>query len=73
MSLGIPITANGRSSIVDCHAAKWFDMSVEWLYRNFGKPKLTDKPHEFNMDLIPEEERYRFLEKDKKQTNFVRI
>lgn len=65
LSLAIPITANGRLSMVDYHAAKWFEMSVEWLYRTFGKLELVDKPHEFIIDLIPEEERYRFIDKNK--------
>jgi hypothetical protein len=63
LSLGIPITANGRLSMVDLHAAKWFDMSVEWLYRNFGRPEVIDKPYEFDVEIFPKEERYRFLER----------
>jgi len=61
LSLALPITANGRMSMADSHAAKWFEMSVEWLYRTFGKLELMDKRHEFIHDLIPEEDRRRFL------------
>lgn len=61
LSLALPITANGRISMVDTHVAKWFEMSVEWLYRTFGKLELVDKPHEFIPDLISEEDRQRFL------------
>ncbi|NLO82391.1 MAG: alpha/beta hydrolase [Clostridiales bacterium] len=42
LSLALPITANGRTDFVDYHAAKWFEMSVEWLYRTFGKPELAE-------------------------------
>jgi acetyl esterase/lipase len=54
LSLSTAITANGRLSMVDTHAEKWFGMSVEWLYRNFGKPEIKDKPHEFILDIFPE-------------------
>ncbi|MFY9175825.1 MAG: alpha/beta hydrolase [Caldicoprobacterales bacterium] len=35
LSLALPITANENPDMVDYHAAKWFEMSVEWLYRTF--------------------------------------
>ena len=67
LALCTPVTANGRLSMVDSHAEKWFAMSVEWLYRNFGKPEIVDKPHEFIPELFPEEERYRFIDRNKKE------
>jgi len=60
LALSTHVTANGRLSYFDLHAAKWLDMSVEWLYRNFGKPEIVDKPHELPLELIPEEYRGTF-------------
>lgn len=62
MALANHVTANGRKSMVDAAAAAWVEMSVEWLYRNFGRPEITDKPHaiaeslkkKLGIDRIPE-------------------
>lgn len=46
MALATPVTANGRRSMVDDAAARWLDMSVDWLWRCFGAPPVADKPYE---------------------------
>lgn len=50
LSLAQPWLANGRKSMVDAHAAKWFEWSVEWLRSNFGELEVVDKPFEFNFE-----------------------
>jgi len=42
MSLAKHHTASGRSFNVDPIAAKWFEMSVDWLYRRFGYPAVDE-------------------------------
>lgn len=63
LALANHVTANGRASYFDLHASKWLEMSVEWLYRNFGKPEIVDKPYEFIPELLPEEIRDIFSKK----------
>jgi len=46
LSLGTYVTANGRKAMTDGAAAKWLDMSVDWLFRHFGEPEIVDKPYE---------------------------
>lgn len=55
LSLAQPWLANGRKSMVDAHAAKWFEWSVEWLRSNFGELEVVDKPFEFNFESFVEE------------------
>ncbi len=46
LALGNHVTANGRLAMVDAAAEQWLDMSVEWFFRNFGRPEIVDKPYE---------------------------
>ncbi|WNS44118.1 alpha/beta hydrolase [Paenibacillus sp. MMS20-IR301] len=50
LSLSTAVLANGRKSMVDAHAAKWFELSTEWLRSLFGELEVIDKPFEFNFD-----------------------
>ncbi|MDN5315820.1 MAG: hypothetical protein PWP10_4572 [Clostridiales bacterium] len=56
LSLAKPITAYGRIAMADAHVAAWHSMSVEWLWRQFGRPSLKDKPYEKIPGLIPDME-----------------
>ncbi|MBT2287611.1 alpha/beta hydrolase [Paenibacillus albidus] len=56
LSLAQPVLANGRKSMVDAHAAKWFELSVGWLRSNFGELEVVDKPFEFNFESFAEEQ-----------------
>lgn len=42
-SLADVTTADGSAQVVDEAFAHWHDLSVRWLRRTFGEPKLTDK------------------------------
>ncbi|HEY8499942.1 MAG TPA: alpha/beta hydrolase [Clostridia bacterium] len=42
LSLAKHHTASGRSANVNPTAAKWLDMSVDWLHRRFGYPAVDD-------------------------------
>lgn len=53
LSLAKPFTANGRMAMSDPHASAWHSLSVEWLWRLFGQPKLEDKPYQPIPGLIP--------------------
>jgi acetyl esterase/lipase len=53
MSLANFLTANGRKAMTDPQAETWMDMSVKWLYRNFGEPVIEDKPFEMIPGLVP--------------------
>jgi len=46
LSLANHITANGRQAMADATAAKWVDLSVDWIHRNFGVPELNDGPYQ---------------------------
>ena len=41
-SLANEACADGSSQVLSPHAAKWFDMSVEWIFEVFGKLVFTD-------------------------------
>ena len=41
-SLANEACADGSSQVLSPHAAKWFDMSVEWIFEVFGKLTFTD-------------------------------
>lgn len=56
LSLAKPITAYGRLAMADAHAAAWHPMSVEWLWRQFDRPTVEDKPYEPIPGLIPDME-----------------
>jgi len=38
LSLSNPLTSNGFAEMTDVDAAQWFDLSVNWLWRLFGRP-----------------------------------
>ena len=38
LSLASPITSSTFAEMTDADAAKWFDLSVNWLWRLFGRP-----------------------------------
>lgn len=46
LSLANYLTANGRKAMDDRAAESWLDMSVQWLFRNWKAPEITDKPFE---------------------------
>lgn len=54
--LAKPITADGRQAMVDPVIATWFPLSVEWLWRHFGKPDVADRPYVPIPGLIPDME-----------------
>lgn len=41
-SLADEVCADGSSQVIDHHAAKWLDLSAEWLIRIFGGLEFTD-------------------------------
>lgn len=41
-SLANEACADGSSQVLSPHVAKWFDMSVEWIFDVFGKLEFTD-------------------------------
>jgi len=41
-SLANGACADGSSQVIDQHAAKWMDLSAEWLIRTFGGLEFTD-------------------------------
>jgi len=45
MSLATHTTASGDAANVDAIVAKWVDLSVAWLQRNFGPPPLSAEPY----------------------------
>ena len=56
LALANYITANGRESMVDEDIEGWVDKTVKWFHRNFGKPTVTDKPHEPIPGLFSDDE-----------------
>lgn len=43
LSLSNPLTSNGLAEMTNADVAQWFDLSVNWLWRLFGKP-ASDMP-----------------------------
>jgi acetyl esterase/lipase len=41
LSLAKPTTASGRLAMADASVAAWLPMSVEWLWRQFGRPETA--------------------------------
>lgn len=56
LSLARRITANGRTAMVDSHVGSWHSLSVEWLWRTFGRPEVADVPSEWIPGLISDED-----------------
>lgn len=60
LSLADVTSCNGSSQVVDPAFAQWHGLSVLWLNRTFGEPKLVDKSvsrlaeHIRNMDFSPD-------------------
>lgn len=60
LSLADVTSCNGSSQVVDPAFAQWHGLSVLWLKRTFGEPKLVDKSvsplaeHIRNMDFSPD-------------------
>lgn len=42
-SLATAVSADGSSQVLNESYAKWFDMSVSWIYKTFGEPTFVDR------------------------------